>query len=137
MSVEQRLEMLENGPFNLVFHGVEADWIEEEMGDDDDFRKEILVHKMKNFIKDDVSPSSKGTTFFKSLFHFIVSDRDDPGHPAPGRVPVLGRAAHVGRGAGGGHVQEAEGQGAGAVAGEGEAEGRQGARHRGLQRQAG
>ena len=32
--LEARLEYLRNGPYNVVFHGVQPDWIEEEMADD-------------------------------------------------------------------------------------------------------
>ena len=38
---QQRKELMEKGPFNLVFHGLKADWIEEEMADDEEFKREI------------------------------------------------------------------------------------------------
>ena len=54
MTVEQRKEMIEKGPFNLVFHGVEADWIETEMDDDPEFKRDVLEQKVKNLIRDEV-----------------------------------------------------------------------------------
>ena len=31
---DARMEYLKNGPFNVVFHNMQPDWIEEEMADD-------------------------------------------------------------------------------------------------------
>ncbi len=54
MSYKDRAEMLEKGPFNLVFHGIEADWMEEEMADDPDFKRDVLEQRIKKIIKDEV-----------------------------------------------------------------------------------
>ena len=32
--LDARMEYLKNGPFNVVFHNMQPDWIEEEMADD-------------------------------------------------------------------------------------------------------
>ena len=45
---------MEKGPFNLVFHGIESDWMEEEMADDPDFKKDVLEQRIKKIIKDEV-----------------------------------------------------------------------------------
>ena len=62
MSVAQRKELMEKGPFNLVFHGVEPDWIEAEMDDDPDFQRDVLEQKIKAIVRDEVS-----IEIFKSL----------------------------------------------------------------------
>ena len=75
MSFKERAEMLEKGPFNLVnlifvrkysgfpimllissqvFHGVESDWMEEEMADDPEFKRDVLEQRIKKIIKDEV-----------------------------------------------------------------------------------
>lgn len=54
MTYKDRLEALEKGPFNIVFHGIEPDWIEQEMADDDDFKKDVLEQRIKKIIKDEV-----------------------------------------------------------------------------------
>ena len=40
---------------NLVLHGLQADWIEEEMDDDPDFKKDVLEHRIKTLLKEEVS----------------------------------------------------------------------------------
>ena len=52
--MEQRKEFLDKGPFNLIFHGVEPDWIEEEMDDDPDFIRDVIMQRMKIIIRDEV-----------------------------------------------------------------------------------
>ena len=37
---------------SLMMHGVESDWIEEEMSDDDDFRKDVLEQKVKKALEE-------------------------------------------------------------------------------------
>ena len=37
---------------SLMMHGVESDWIEEEMADDDDFRKDVLEQKVKKALEE-------------------------------------------------------------------------------------
>ena len=37
---------------SLMMHGVETDWIEEEMSDDDDFRKDVLEQKIKKVLEE-------------------------------------------------------------------------------------
>ena len=54
LTIEQKKELLDKGPFNLIFHGVVPDWIEAEMDDDPDFMKDVLGQRMKNMIKDEV-----------------------------------------------------------------------------------
>ena len=46
---------MQNGPFNIVFHGIKPDWIEEEMADDPDFKKDVLELRMKKLLKEEVS----------------------------------------------------------------------------------
>lgn len=43
---------------SLMMHGVETDWIEEEMSDDDDFRKDVLEQKIKKVL-DEIGFSKK------------------------------------------------------------------------------
>ena len=50
----QRKELMEKGPFNLVFHGLKADWIEEEMADDEEFKRDVLEQKIRTLIRDEV-----------------------------------------------------------------------------------
>ena len=45
---------MEKGPFNLVFHGVEPDWIEAEMDDDPDFQRDVLEQKIKAIVREEV-----------------------------------------------------------------------------------
>ena len=45
---------LDKGPFNLIFHGVEPDWIEAEMDDDPDFIRDVIGQRMKTLIRDEV-----------------------------------------------------------------------------------
>ena len=54
LSVQERKELMEKGPFNLVFHGIEPDWIEMEMDDDPDFQRDVLEQKIKAIIKEEV-----------------------------------------------------------------------------------
>ena len=56
-TIEQRKELMEKGPFNLIFHGVEPDWIETEMDDDPEFRRDVIEQKVKTLIRDGVSSS--------------------------------------------------------------------------------
>jgi len=44
-----------SGPYNLVFHGIEADWMEEEMADDPDFKRDVLEQRIRKIIKEEVS----------------------------------------------------------------------------------
>ena len=37
-----------------VFHGVESDWMEEEMADDPEFKRDVLEQRIKKIIKDEV-----------------------------------------------------------------------------------
>ena len=50
----QRKELMEKGPFNLVFHGIKADWIEEEMADDEEFKRDVLEQKIRTLIREEV-----------------------------------------------------------------------------------
>ena len=54
LTVAQRRDNLEKGPHNLIFHGMEPDWIEAEMDDDPDFIKDVIGQRMRNMIKDEV-----------------------------------------------------------------------------------
>lgn len=45
---------MEKGPFNLVFHGIKADWIEEEMADDEEFKRDVLEQKIRTLIREEV-----------------------------------------------------------------------------------
>ena len=45
---------MERGPFNVVFHGIQPDWIEEEMADDIDFKKDVLEQRIRTIIRDQV-----------------------------------------------------------------------------------
>ena len=54
LSYKDRMELLEKGPFNIVFHGLEPDWIEEEMADDPDFKRDVLEQRMRKLIKVEV-----------------------------------------------------------------------------------
>ena len=51
LTVAQRRDNLEKGPHNLIFHGMEPDWIEAEMDDDPDFIKDVIGQRMRNMIK--------------------------------------------------------------------------------------
>ena len=55
LTVQQRKELMEKGPFNLVFHGIVPDWIEEEMDDDPDFQRDVLEQKIKAIVRDEVN----------------------------------------------------------------------------------
>ena len=52
---QQRKDLIEKGPFNLVFHGLKADWIEEEMADDEEFKRDVLEQKIRTLIREEVS----------------------------------------------------------------------------------
>ena len=54
LSHSQRKELMEKGPFNLVFHGIQPDWIEEEMDDDPEFKRDVLEQKIRSIIRDQV-----------------------------------------------------------------------------------
>ena len=55
--IEARKELLEKGPFNLIFHGVEPDWVEQEMADDPEFRRDVVEHRIKTLIREGVRKS--------------------------------------------------------------------------------
>ncbi len=63
---KERLEALEKGPFNIVFHGLKPDWIEEEMIDDDEFKKDVLEQRIKKIIKDEVCLNIYSNCLFDS-----------------------------------------------------------------------
>jgi len=46
--------LIERGPFNLVFHGIQPDWIEEEMADDREFKRDVLEQRVRSIIRDQV-----------------------------------------------------------------------------------
>ena len=48
------MQYINNGPYTIVFHGLEPDWIEEEMDDDPDFKRDVLELRMKKLIKEEV-----------------------------------------------------------------------------------
>ena len=54
LTPQQRKELLDKGPFNLVFHGIEPDWIEEEMADDEEFKRDVLEQKIRTIMRDEV-----------------------------------------------------------------------------------
>ena len=56
--MEQRKELVDKGPFNLIFHGIEPDWIEAEMCDDEDFTRDVILQRMKTIIKEEVTPAA-------------------------------------------------------------------------------
>ena len=37
---------------DLSYSGIETDWIEEEMSDDDDFRKDVIEQKIKKVLEE-------------------------------------------------------------------------------------
>ena len=45
---------MEKGPFNLVFHGIKADWIEEEMLEEEGFKQDVLEQKIRTLIREEV-----------------------------------------------------------------------------------
>ena len=53
--MEQRKQLVDKGPFNLIFHGIEPDWIEEEMDDDPDFIRDVISQRLKTIIRDEVT----------------------------------------------------------------------------------
>ena len=65
LSHAQRKELMEKGPFNLVFHGIKADWIEEEMADDEEFKRDVLEQKIRTLIRDEVRKLVQVTKFKK------------------------------------------------------------------------
>ena len=54
LTMEQRKQLVDKGPFNLIFHGIEPDWIEEEMDDDPDFIRDVISQRLKTIIRDEV-----------------------------------------------------------------------------------
>ena len=54
LTMEERKQLVDKGPFNLIFHGIEPDWIEAEMDDDPDFIRDVIMQRMKAIIKDEV-----------------------------------------------------------------------------------
>ena len=54
---------MERGPFNLVFHGIKPDWIEEEMDDDPEFKRDVLEQKIRNIIRQEVRIENTHTSF--------------------------------------------------------------------------
>ena len=52
---KERKDRIDKGPFNLIFHGIEPDWIEAEMDDDPDFIKDVVEQRMKTIIRDEVN----------------------------------------------------------------------------------
>lgn len=57
LAIEQRKELVEKGPFNLIFHGVVPDWIEthELVDDDPEFMREIIMQRIRALIRDEVN----------------------------------------------------------------------------------
>ena len=41
-------------PYNLVFHGIQKDWMEEVMGDDEDMIENVIKHNLEQFLKKEV-----------------------------------------------------------------------------------
>ena len=72
LSHAQRKELMEKGPFNLVFHGIKPDWIEEEMADDEEFKRDVLEQKIRTLIREEVSRYLP-TTYFK-IYQTFSSD---------------------------------------------------------------
>ncbi len=56
---------MEKGPFNLVFHGIVPDWIEEEMDDDPEFQRDVLEQKIKAIVREEVKQT--GGQFYKKM----------------------------------------------------------------------
>ena len=54
LTIEERKELVDKGPFNLIFHGLEPDWIEAEMDDDPDFIRDVIGQRIRTIIKDEV-----------------------------------------------------------------------------------
>jgi len=67
---------------SLMIHGVETDWIEEEMADDDDFRKDVLEQKVKKALEE-IGFSKK--IVYKNLFRWT----DGPVHAGVPPVVVI------------------------------------------------
>ena len=61
--MEQRKDLVDKGPFNLIFHGIKPDWIETEMDDDPEFIRDVIMQRLKKIIKDEVE-SLFGVIFF-------------------------------------------------------------------------
>ena len=38
----------------MVFHGIQPDWIEEEMADDREFKRDVLEQRVRSIIRDQV-----------------------------------------------------------------------------------
>ena len=54
LTAAQRKELLDKGPYNLVFHGIQPDWIEAEMDDDPEFKRDVLEQKIRTLMREDV-----------------------------------------------------------------------------------
>jgi hypothetical protein len=67
----QRKELMEKGPFNLVFHGIKADWIEEEMADDEEFKRDVLEQKIRTLIREEVRKGNE--TYLCGILGQLVS----------------------------------------------------------------
>ncbi len=61
------MSLLEKGPFNLVFHGIESDWMEEEMADDPDFKRDVLEQRVKRIIKEEVCDFFCTSEFYRCV----------------------------------------------------------------------
>ena len=57
----------------LLIHGLETDWIEEEMADDDDFRKDVLEQKVRKVVEEIGLTRRVG---YKNLFRWKVGVGD-------------------------------------------------------------
>ena len=55
LTVEQRKELVDKGPFNLIFHGLEPDWIEAEMDDDPEFIRDVIGQRIRTMIREEVN----------------------------------------------------------------------------------
>ena len=64
----------------LLIHGLETDWIEEEMADDDDFRKDVLEQKVRKVVEE-IGLTRR--VAYKNLFRW----KDGPIHNSV--LPVL------------------------------------------------
>ena len=64
----------------LLIHGLETDWIEEEMADDDDFRKDVLEQKVRKVVEE-IGLTRR--VAYKNLFRW----KDGPVHNSV--LPVL------------------------------------------------
>lgn len=79
LSHSQRKELHERGPHNLVFHGIKPDWIEDEMDDDPEFKRDVLEQKIRNLIREEVKKkqllccsASNRVTIFGNLYLIAI-----------------------------------------------------------------